>query len=88
MVPGYTLTTFPNVICTATAATKVETRATTIDNKQQQSAVHSQQEIGTVHKLVEKIRTSGFYLTTRGKLKRRRKEEFHNLQFIREKGQT
>ena len=49
MVPGYTLTTFSNVACATTAATKVEARATTIDNKQQQNTVHSQPEIGTVH---------------------------------------
>ena len=68
------------VITAATKATKVKAKATTIDNKKrQQSAVLSQQEIGTVHKLVEKIQTAGFYLTIGGKLKRRRKEEFCNL---------
>ena len=62
---------------------EVKAKATTNNNK----PVRVQQGIGTAHKLVEKIQTSGFYpaIKGKGKLKRRRKEEFHNLQFIRKR---
>ena len=80
---------FPNVIHAATTATRSKAKATA-NNKLK--VVHIQQGIVTAHKLVEKIWTTGFYPAIKGKgkkrkLKRRRKEEFHNLQFIR-KGQT
>ena len=79
MISGCTLTTFPNAILTATTATKSKGKS---NNKQQQtSPVHIQRGIGTAHKLVEKIQTTGFYpaIKGKGKLRRRRKEEFHNL---------
>ena len=50
MVPGYTLTTFPNIIYATTAASKSKGKATTIDNQQkQQKVVHSQRGKGTAH---------------------------------------
>ena len=57
---------------------QLEVKATTNNNNSQ---VHIQQGIGTAHKLVEKIWTTGFYpaIKGKGKLKRRRKEEFCNL---------